>query len=105
MPTDKNCQVCTAAWPLFCVCLLHGVTNGIVQVVCDNNKSLFLSSKKLKRVRQKRKHEDILWAICKVQTSVPLVMDFNNLRGHQDKRIPAQLMEFPSKIKIECNGL
>ena len=45
------------------VCLLHRVINGRVQVVCDNNKALFKSSKKVQRVQQQGKNLDILQAI------------------------------------------
>ena len=78
MPTDKNCQVCTAAWPLFWqICHIRRGKNGIVQMGCDNEKALFLSSKKVQRVRQKRKHTDILQVLCKIRKPIPIVMECN----------------------------
>ena len=75
------------------VCCLRGVMNGRVQVGYNNDKSLFLSFKKVQRVRQQRKHADILQTISNVQTSIPLEMEFNHIRGHQDESIPAQLLD------------
>ena len=87
------------------VCSLQRVTDGKVKVGCDNEKALFLSSKILQRVRQQRKDADILRAIRKVWTSITLTLELNHLRGNQDERIPAQLLERPSHINTECNVL
>ena len=78
---------------ILAVCCLHRVTNGIVEVRCDNKKVFFVSSKKVQMVRQQRKHADILQEIRKVHTSIPLAMEFNHIRGHQDESIPAQLLD------------
>ena len=48
---------------------------------------------------------DILWVISKVWTSIPLAMELNHIRGHQDDRIPDQLLDCPSQINIKCNVL
>ena len=56
-------------------------------------------------VEQQIKHVYILQAILKVLTHIPLSMEFNKLCGHQDDRIPAQLLDRLSQIKIECNIL
>ena len=66
---------------------------------------MFLSSKKVQRVRQQRKHADILQVIRKVQTSISLALEFNNIRVHQEKRIPDQLLDRPSQINIKYNVL
>ena len=75
---------------------INKVMDGRVKVGCDNNKALFLSYKKVQRVRQQKKHADILWAICKVPKSIPLELEFNNICGNQDGRIPARLLDRPS---------
>ena len=62
-------------------------------------------SKKVQRVRQQRKHADILQVIRKVQTSISLALEFNNIRVHQEKRIPDQLLDRPSQINIKYNVL
>ena len=54
---------------------------------------------------QKIKHADILRGISKVQTSIPISLELNHLCGHQDKRIPAKLLDRPSQINIECDVL
>ena len=69
------------------VCLLYGVTDGRAKLGCDNKKALFLSYKKVQRVRQKSKHADILRFICKLWTSITLALEFNNVRGHQYERV------------------
>ena len=48
---------------------------------------------------------DILQEICKEQKSIPLAMDFNHIRIHQDDRIPDKLMDHKSQINIECDVL
>ena len=78
------------------VCILRGVMDGSANVGCDNHKALFLLSKNLQRVRQKRKHADIFQFICKVRTSINLALEFNNVRGHQYERMQAQLLDRPS---------
>ena len=45
---------------------------------------------------------DILQAIRKVRTSIPLVLELNQVCGHQYKSISAQLLDRPSQINIEC---
>ena len=37
--------------------------------------------------------------------SISLELEFNNVRGHQDDRIPDRLLDRPSQINIECNVL
>ena len=56
------------------VCCLRGVMDGRVQVGYNNDRSLFLSPKKVQRVQKQRKHADILQTISKVQTSIPLAI-------------------------------
>ena len=67
--------------------------------------SFFLLSKKVQRVQQQRKHADILRTIRQVRTSIPLALEFNYVRGHQDERISAQILDHPSQINIEGNVL
>ena len=83
------------------VCFLHGVKNGRVQEGSDNEKYLLLSSKKVQRVQQQRKHVDILREIFKVKTLIPLALDFNHVRGNLGKRIPAQLPDRPLLINTK----
>ena len=52
----------------------HGVTDGRVKGICENEKALFLLSKKVQRVSQKIKYADILQVIRKVCTSTPLAL-------------------------------
>ena len=66
------------------VCSLHRLTDGKVKVGCDNYKSLFLLSKNVQRVLQQRKHAYILRVIRKVRMSIPLALEFNHVRGHQE---------------------
>ena len=65
------------------VCCLNGVMGGRLRLGCDNKKLLFLWSKKVQSVRQKRKHADILRVIRKVRTSISMEMEFNHVRGHK----------------------
>ena len=44
-------------------------------------------------------------SISKVQISIPLAKEFNHVRGHQDERIPDQLLYRSSQINIRCNVL
>ena len=90
---------------ILAVFYLHGVMNGRVQVGCENDKALFLSSKKLQRVRHQRKHAYILRGINGVWTSIPLAMWFNHIHRYQDDMILSELMYRPSQINIECNVL
>ena len=83
------------------VCSLHEVMDGRVQVGCDNEKYLLLLSRKVQMVRQQRKRAYILQAILKVQTYIPLALEFNHIHGNKDKSIPDQLMESQSQINIK----
>ena len=90
---------------ILAVCSLHRVTDGRGKVGGDNDKALLLSTKKVKMVFQLRKHSDILLSICKVRTSIPMALEFNHMRGHQDDRVPNQLLDRPSHINTKFDAL
>ena len=90
---------------ILAVCTVANIDSGSLKVGCDNEKALFLTSKKSQHVPQTKKHADILRAIRKVRCTIPINLIFEHIRGHQDETIPLESLDRPAQLNVECDIL
>ena len=88
---------------ILAVCTVHNINTGSVRVCCDNERALYLSSATTQRVPPKRKHSDILRAIRRVHSEIPVTLNFEHVRGHQDETVAYQDLDTPSKLNVDCD--
>ena len=87
------------------VCIRHKITLGKIQIGCDNEKGIYLSSILDDRVSPKLKHSDILRAIRKVRCAIPVEIIFKHIDGHQDDgKLYSQLDRW-AQLNIDCDTL
>ena len=84
---------------------VYNVTEGQIQVHCDNEKAVLLSSITGSRLPQKTQHADMIRLIRDISIKFPISMSFHHIYGHQDKWIPYELLDRPSQLNVDCDKL
>ena len=83
----------------------HNITSGHVDVHCDNEKALLLSSTICSRLPQKTSHADIIRLIRFTCWQLPISVHFQHIYGHQDKWLPYSSLDRPSQLNVICDKL
>ena len=90
----------TTLMAIMAICEFHNVTTGKVKVYCDNEKAIWLSDTKRLQVSLRTKHADLLRAIRRIRTTIPIDVDFHDIDGHQDKLKHFQDLDRPSQLNV-----
>jgi hypothetical protein len=71
---------------IYVICVFLQVSSGKVIVCCDNDHALWwLSSVRNHLVPSKMKHPNLIQAICKLVSIIPITVVFQEVKGHQDR--------------------
>ena len=87
------------------VCIKHKLTSGKIEIGCDNEQGIYLSSIFNDRVTTKMKHSDILRAIRTVRCSFPVKMKFTHIDGHQDDGKLYSQLDRLAQLNVDCDTL
>jgi len=87
------------------VCLRHKIEHGQVEIGCDNEQGLYLSSILNDRVATKMKHSDVIRAIRKVRCSIPVNLVFTHIYGHQDDGKDYLDLDRMAQLNVDCDKL
>ena len=80
--------------------LCHKITSGRIQLGCDNEKVVWLSSTYLPQLSSHTKHVDLVRAIRALVQSIPVTIDFQHIDGHQDEKIPFHQLDRMAQLNM-----
>ena len=84
---------------------VHNIKEGIVNVHCDNEKAILLSSITGSRLPLKTSHADIVHLIRATVIKLPTTTKFQHIYGHQDKWLPYTSLPRPAQLNVICDKL
>ena len=87
------------------VCTLYKIKDGSINVGCDNEKALELTSETNQRIPCHMKHSDILKSIRIVRSNIPIKMHFQHILGHQDENILYENLTRDAQLNVDCDFL
>jgi hypothetical protein len=87
------------------ICIRHGITSGKIEIGCDNEQGVYLSSIFDDRVSTNMKHSDILRAIRTVRCSIPVEITFTHIDGHQDDGKLYSQLDRLAQLNVDCDTL
>lgn len=93
----------TIMMALLAICSFHNISEGYVEVGCDNDKGLELSAAPSLQVALNRKHADLLRAIRKLRKCLPIKVKFVHVDGHKDRHMRYQDLNPFEKLNVQMD--
>ena len=90
---------------LLVVTILHQITEGGIQVHCDNERAIFLSEIVGPRLAAKTSHADVLRLIRYIHNKLPATVSFAHIYGHQDDHVAFTDLSREVQLNITCDQL
>ena len=87
------------------VCILHKITNGKIKLACDNKLAAELSAKDVLRVPSQWHHADLIWAIRKIKSELPVEVEFCHVKGHQDDNIALEDLPRLAQLNVHVDRM
>ncbi len=87
------------------ICSLYSLQSGAITIACDNISALTNSLDDLKRPKITSAEHDLLYAIKKKLSSLPIVYWMHHVKGHQDDMLPKEDLDRWSLLNIEMDSL
>ena len=85
------------------ICTYHDVSEGSMDLYCDCEKALLLSSYDELQVGLSTKHLDLVRAIRKLHTSLPIDVRFQDIEGHQDDDVEYEDLDRPAQLNVDMD--
>ena len=86
------------------ICDFHLIQHGSITIHCDNEKGIYLSSHTWLQPSIRIKHVDLIRAIHKLATSLPIKVTFAHIYGHQDNDNTYAQLDRPSQINVDTDS-
>ena len=86
------------------ICNFHLIQPGSITIHCDNEKGIYLSSHTWLQPSICIKHIDLIRAIRKLATSLPIKVTFTHIYGHQDNDNTYAQLDQPSQINVDMDS-
>ena len=90
---------------LLAVITLHQITDGSIQVHCDNERAIFLSEIVGPRLPAKTTHADVLRLIRYIHNQLPITVSFAHIYGHQDDHVAFTELSREVQLNVTCDQL
>ena len=84
---------------------LHQITQGSIQVYCDNELAVKQSQLTNVRLRQTTQQADVLRLIRHIHHTLPIKVSFHHIKGHQDDAIHFSQLTLEAKLNVLCDKL
>lgn len=85
------------------VCLVHGITDGAARLGCDNETTVFLAQLDSTRVTYVHAHIDLIRAIRKLKSILPVQLTIEHVKGHQDDNKNFGELDRMSQLNVEAD--
>ena len=89
---------------IYVVCLVHSITEGSGRLGCDNETTVFLSQLDSTRVTYVHAHIDLIRAIRKLKSLIPVKLTIEHVTGHQDKTKNFGDLDRMSQLNVEVDN-
>lgn len=90
----------SAFMAILAICKFCNVSEGWVTVCCNNKHVLWLSGISSQQVSSKSEHADLIWAIRKIITEIPIEVELKEVKGHLDKHYTFLNLDRPSQLHV-----
>ena len=87
------------------VCMLHQITSGKAKLACDNKLAADLSDKNVLRVPSRWNHADLIRAIRKIKSELPIEIEFSWVEGHQDDDIALEDLPRMAQLNVHADRM
>ena len=84
---------------------LHQITQGSIQVYCDNELAVKQSQLTNVRLRQTTQQADVLRLIRHIHHTLPIKVSFHHIKDHQDDAIHFSQLTLEAKLNVLCDKL
>jgi hypothetical protein len=90
---------------LLAVCKAGKVSSGTITLACDNINALNMSRPDEILVPTRIKHSDVIRAIRRVRSELPVTIKFEHVYGHQDDFCAFDDLALPAQVNTLCDSL
>ena len=99
----------TGVYAILCIikatCKVYGITTGKVKIGCDNDQVVRNASLISKKVPQKLRSVDLVRAIRRVKSSIPVQLEFIQVTGHLDDKLEFEDLDRESQLNVVCDTM
>ena len=82
------------------VCIYHNITVGSIRLACDNNNCIKDASDRRLKVPATRRHVDLVRAIRHLIYHLPISVQAEQIKGHQDDHIPIHCLPRMAQLNV-----
>ncbi len=87
------------------ICSTHNIQSGAITIACDNTSALQNSLDNYKPPRLTKAEFDLLYAIKKKLSDLPISYHLQHVKGHQDRHTSVDKLDRLSVLNIEMDSL